>query len=63
MDEEVIVQQMLARAMYLRWCAFKQVKPKSGMYADAGSLDYAAVAIDMLGYDDEAIDRLKEAIS
>ena len=63
MDEEVIVQQMLARAMYLSWCKYKKVEPRAGMYADAGSLDYASVAIDMLGYDDEAIDRLKEAIS
>lgn len=58
-----MVQQMLARAMYLSWCKYKKVTPKPGLYADSGSLDYASVAIDMLGYDDEAIDRLKEAIS
>jgi hypothetical protein len=62
-NEEMMVQQMLARAMYLRWCSYKKVDPRPGMYADAGSLDYAGVAIDLLGYDDEALDRLKEAIA
>jgi hypothetical protein len=60
--EELYVTQMLARAMYLNWCDYKNFTPKPGMYADAGSQDYARVAVDLLSYDEEAIERLKVAV-
>jgi len=60
--EELYVTQLLARAMYLNWCSYKGFNPKGGMYADAGSQDYARVAVDLLSYDEEAIERLKEAV-
>jgi len=61
--EEIYVTQLLARAMYLNWCSYKGFEPKAGMYADAGSQDYARVAVDLLSYDEEAIERLKEAVA
>lgn len=56
--EDAYVTGLLARAMYLRWCEHKGFNPKPGMYADAGSMDYARVAVDILGYDQNAIDHL-----
>lgn len=58
--EDAYVTGLLARAMYLRWCEHKGFDPRPGMYADAGSMDYATVAVDILGYDDQAIARLLE---
>ena len=58
--EDAYVTGLLARAMYLRWCEHKGFDPKPGMYADAGSMDYARVAVDILGYDQNAIDHLLE---
>ncbi len=56
--EDAYVTGLLARAMYLRWCEHKGFDPRAGMYADAGSMDYARVAVDILGYDQNAIDHL-----
>jgi hypothetical protein len=56
--EDAYVTSLVARAMYLRWCEHKGFNPKPGMYADAGSMDYARVAVDILGYDQNAIDHL-----
>lgn len=58
--EDAYVTGLVARAMYLRWCEHKGFNPKPGMYADAGSMDYARVAVDILGYDQNAIDHLLE---
>lgn len=60
--EEVYVKQLLGRAMYLNFCDYKGFAPKPGMYVDAGSQAYARVAVDLLSYDEEAIERLKEAV-
>ena len=56
--EDAYVTGLLARAMYLRWCEDKGFDPRPGNYADAGSIDYAKVAVDILGYDQNAIDYL-----
>lgn len=61
--EDAYVTGLVARAMYLRWCEHKGFNPKTGMYADAGSMDYARVAVELLSYDEESIERLKEAVA
>ena len=60
--KDTYVRAMLARLMYLRLCEYKNYTPRSGMYADAGSRDYADLAIDVLGYDDEAVDEIGKAL-
>ena len=56
--EDAYVTGLLARAMYLRYCEHKGFQPSPGAYADPGSWDYAKVAVDALGYDQNAIDYL-----
>lgn len=53
---------LLARLMYLRLCTYKGYEPRGGMYADAGSRDYADLAIDVLGYDDESVVEMEKAL-
>lgn len=58
-DTRLYARLLLSRAMYHKWCSFKNVKPRPWPYVDAGSQDYAAVAIDLLGYDDDGINELE----
>lgn len=60
--ETQAVTALMARVMYLRWCEFRNFEPRPYPYADAGSMDYAATAIEYLGYDDEAIEALRERV-
>lgn len=52
-------KQLLARAMYHKWCDYKNVDPRPYPYADAGSQDYSSTAVDMLGYDDVSVETLE----
>ena len=58
-DNRTYVKMLLARAMYHKRCEFKKVDPFKFPYTDPGSLDYAAIAIDLLGYDDDGITELE----
>ena len=62
MDEETQVQYMLARVLYERFCEFKKFTPRDEPYVDPAMLDYASIAVDMLGYDQNSIDRLERRI-
>jgi hypothetical protein len=53
--EDLYVKQLLARIMYLQWCKYKGYTPRTFPYVDAGSRDYAGIAVDTLGYDDDSI--------
>jgi hypothetical protein len=57
---ETYVVQMLARAMYHKWCDHKNLTPRPYPYTDAGSNDYAITAVDLLGYDDDSIKNLED---
>lgn len=50
-DDEVC--RMVARGMYLVYCQTRGVPPYRGGYVPAWALDYADVAIRMLGYPDD----------
>lgn len=56
-------KQLLARAMYHKWCEFKNFPPKRFPYVSDGSIDYADTAIEMLGYDDESITIMEEFLA
>lgn len=60
--EQQAVTALMARVMYLRWCEHKGFEPRPYPYADAGSTDYAHTAIEYLGYDDDAIEALRERV-
>ena len=60
--QDTYVRGLLARLMYLRLCSFKGYEPRGGMYADAGSRDYADLAIDVLGYDDESVVEMERTL-
>lgn len=60
---DAYAHQLLARAMYHKWCKHHARTPRPWPYADAGSMDYAATAIDLLGYDDEAIVVIEDQLS
>lgn len=55
--------QLLARVMYHKWCDYKNVTPRPYPYADAGSQDYAATAVEMLGYDDDGVAYLRDYLT
>ena len=59
-DEELAVVALLARALYLNYCQVKGYTPNAKPYVPAWAIDYANVAVLYLGYDDDAIDALKE---
>jgi len=60
--EDLYVKQLLARIMYLQWCKYKNYTPRAFPYVDAGSRDYAGIAVDTLGYDDQAITELENML-
>lgn len=59
-DEEQAVIALLARALYLNYCQKKGFTPNARPYVPAWAIDYANVAVRYLGYDDDAIEALKE---
>lgn len=53
--EDVIVHK-LARRMYLRYCEANGKRPfRQPGYAPPWALDYAEVAVDFLGYDEDMV--------
>ena len=60
--EDDTVVSLLARVLYLQYCKAKGFRPTGAPYVPAWALDYARVSLDMLGYDDEALSALREAV-
>jgi hypothetical protein len=60
--QDAYVKELLARLMYLQWCRHKAFDPRPFPYSDAGSKDYASVAVDVLGYDAEAVSDLEDIL-
>jgi hypothetical protein len=61
--KDAYVKELLARVMYMQWCRFKSFDPRPYPYSDAGSRDYASIAVDILGYDDDVIKDLEEVVA
>ena len=57
--EEREVRYLLGRELYMNLCEHKGFKPRPHPYIDPAMNEYANIAVNMLGYDDEAIARLK----
>ncbi len=62
MNDELKVQYLMGRVLYERFCEFKGFKPRPQPYSDPAMLDYAVLAVDMLGYDDSSIEKLQEKV-
>lgn len=61
--ERARVQRELARQFYLSYCMTNDHDPSTrpSGYAPNWAHEYASIAVDILGYDDDTIDRLSEA--
>jgi hypothetical protein len=57
--EELEVRYLLGRKFYMNLCEHKGFTPRPHPYIDTAMNEYANIAVSMLGYDDEAIARLK----
>lgn len=58
-QQDAYVAQLLGRVMHHAWCDHKNTKPRKYPYVDAGSQDYAMIAVRFLGYDDETVGLLE----
>ena len=58
-QQDAYVAQLLGRVMHHSWCDHKNSTPRKYPYVDAGSQDYANIAVRMLGYDEDAISELE----
>lgn len=56
------VTRKLARLMYLVYCRHNGSNPFHGDYVPAWALDYAQVAVEVLGYDEEGVSSLSEQL-
>ena len=59
-DEETRVLGLLARAFYLDYCKAREFVPRREPYVPEWAIDYAQTAIQILGYDDEALEELRK---
>jgi hypothetical protein len=46
--------------MYRQLCDFKGIDPWKYPYVDSGSIDYANLSIEYLGYTDDSINKLED---
>lgn len=51
---------LLARRMYRQLCDFKGIDPWKYPYVDSGSIDYANLSIEYLGYTEDSINKLED---
>jgi len=54
------VMTLLARRMYRQLCDFKNVEPWKYPYVDSGSIDYATLAVEYLGFSEDSIVKLED---
>lgn len=62
-DDEMMQQlavQGVGRLIYLQYCGHKHFDPKPLPYVPGWAVDYARVAVDALGFDDDAFNDLME---
>jgi len=55
-NDQAVVRH-LARLMYLAYCRKRGESPFREGYVPAWALDYAEVAVDFLGYEDDVLSR------
>ena len=57
------VMTLLARRMYRQLCDFKGVEPWKYPYVDSGSIDYATLAVEYLGFSEDSIVKLEDYLT
>lgn len=57
--EESYVTDLLARALYLDWCEFKDVEPRPWPYTNPGFRQYATKSLTYTGWDADTIKALE----
>lgn len=55
---DAVVQEAMARRLYLSYCEMRGAKPWKN--TPHWAKEYAVIAVDFLGYDDDLPDRLKQ---
>jgi hypothetical protein len=61
MDEKAVA--LLARRLYLHYAAEKKWDPYPAPWAPRWAMDYARIAVDSYGYDEQALDELRQELS
>lgn len=62
-NEDTQVIGALARVFYIDYCTNGNLEPNPAPYVPRWAVSYARLAVDALGYDDEAVDYLKGKVS
>lgn len=60
--EESYVTDLLARALYLDWCEYKQVDPRPWPYTNPGFRQYANKSLHYTGWDEHTIQTLERDV-
>ena len=60
MNDDMQVKYALARKLYLSLCEHKGFDAFEEPYIDPGTMRYAAIAVDMLGFDDQVLGTIRE---
>jgi len=60
MTDEMMVKYLLSRRMYLSLCKHKGFEPRPQPYVDPAMMEYAHIAVEALGYDEEVLDDLEK---
>jgi hypothetical protein len=60
MNDDMQVKYALARKLYLSLCEHKGFDAFEEPYIDPGTMRYAAIAVDMLGFDDQVLETIRE---
>ncbi len=59
-QQDAYVKLLLGRVMHYAFCEHKRsTVNRKFPYIDGGSIEYADIAVRLLGYDDDAVDELK----
>lgn len=61
MDEAAVA--LLARRLYLHYASEKGWEPYAPPWAPRWAMDYARIAVDAYGYDEESLDELRQELS
>jgi len=61
MDETAIA--LLARRLYLHYAQEKGWEPYAAPWAPRWAMDYARIAVESYGYDEQALDELRQELS
>jgi len=61
MDDKAIA--LLARRLYLHYAQEKNWEPYAAPWAPRWAMDYARIAVQSYGYDEQALDELRQELS